>query len=209
MKIFKAALALVFAILLILPTQAMGASSTYSGVSGKRWVQEFPGSSSVSDLSSTFKPKVEKFVKAMKDAGISVTINATLRPKERAYLMHYSFKIANGQISPKNVPALAGVNITWLHSQDDASFTKSKAGAKEMVSAYGIVAAPALDSDHIRGNAIDMNSPVTKSTTIKKADGTNTTITSYDGLVAVGKTYGVYHLLPVASDPVHWSSDAN
>ncbi|MCY9515901.1 hypothetical protein [Paenibacillus apiarius] len=206
MKLFKVAVMLILTLSLVVPATAFGASSSYSGVSGKRWVQEFPNSANVSDLSSGFRPKVEKFIKAMKDANITVTVTSTLRPKERAYLMHYSYKISKGQISPKDVPSMSGVNIQWVHPNDDSKYTNSKKAAAEMVAAYSIVAAPALDSDHIRGNAIDMNSPVTKKTTIKKADGTSITISNYDDLVKVGATYGVYHLMPVSKDPVHWSN---
>lgn len=64
-------------------------------LSGAGWVRSFTGKDSIHDLSIGFRDKVEKFHKALKQAGARVTISATLRPPERAYLMHWSWMIAN------------------------------------------------------------------------------------------------------------------
>ena len=79
-------------------------------LSGPAWVQRFPGSKSPDDLRGNFKTAVQAFLKALSDAGVSVTIRATFRPPERAYLMHYAWAIAHGEISPRDVPpAVTGV----------------------------------------------------------------------------------------------------
>jgi hypothetical protein len=69
-------------------------------LSGKDWVNKFPTSKSVADLDPTFGANVSKFLAALAAAGASVAINATYRPKERAYLMHYAFRIARQGLSP-------------------------------------------------------------------------------------------------------------
>src|ERR1043166_6829430 len=110
--------------------------------SGASWVSKFPGSNKTSDLTPAFRANFEAFQKAMEDAGIDVKVNATLRPKERAYLMHFSWMIVKGQIKPADVPAMAGVDIIWDHAH-------ALAGAQEMVDAYGTggsLVAPALNS---------------------------------------------------------------
>ncbi len=96
--------------------------------SGAQWVSRFPGSASLSDLELTFKANTERFISAIKAAGGTVSIAATYRPRERAYLMHYASKIARGEIKADKVPAMDGVNIDWVHDTDDAS----KAAASAM-----------------------------------------------------------------------------
>ena len=118
-----------------------------SQLSGKEWVAKFPGSNKVEDLEADFKPKVEAFLKSVKDGGAMVTISSTLRPKERAYLMHWSWMIVKMSADPSKVPAMLGVDINWSHG-DPAT---SKAKAKEMVDGYQIGnlgVAPALQSRH-------------------------------------------------------------
>jgi hypothetical protein len=83
--------------------------------SGKAWVSKHPGSAKVEDLDKDFRPKVEEFVKAAKDAGATVNITSTLRPKRRAYLMHWSWRIAKKDFDAKEVPAMAGVDVDWWH----------------------------------------------------------------------------------------------
>src|SRR5262249_6641788 len=145
--------------------------------------------------------------------GATVTIAATLRPPERAYLMHFSYMVANGQIDARNVPAMAGVNIDWVHRTADGQFdlTATKKAAQDMVKGYGIVYAPALVSRHSQGLAIDMNITWTKATLqVKDASGNVVNVTGAKNgadntqLHAVGATYGVIKLV---KDKPHWSSD--
>ena len=118
--------------------------------SGKAWVKRYPTSVLISDLASPFRESVEDFVAALRKAGARVLIAATKRPKERAYLMHWAWRIAREQFDPAKVPAMLGVPILWEHE-------KQMTAAKEMVAAYGLVHRAALTSRHIEGRAIDMS----------------------------------------------------
>lgn len=80
-------------------------------LSGADWVREFPGSSSTADLSMQFCPGVERFIKALKKAGARVNISATLRPPERAYLMHWAWMLSNKKVTPeKSLPIAASLS---------------------------------------------------------------------------------------------------
>lgn len=183
-------------------------------LSGASWVSQFPSSSSVDDLKDPFRGEVKKFLAALAKAGAAVSISATYRPPERAYLMHYSFLIAKNQADPANVPAMAGVDIDWVHrnAAGQTDIVASRTGAAEMVTGYGIVYAPALTSRHTEGNAIDMTISWGGDLTIDQADGTATTIKSNPrtgdnaNLQSVGAGYGVTKLV---TDPPHWSSDGH
>lgn len=58
-------------------------------LSGVAWVNKFQDKTSTQTLSYPFRTNVEQFLSALKQAGARVTIAATLRPPERAYLMHW------------------------------------------------------------------------------------------------------------------------
>lgn len=193
-------------------------------LSGPSWISKFPDSSSLSDLSGTFRQDVTRFIPAMQHAGITVGVLDTLRPPERAYLMHYSWLIAKLKVSPPAVPAFtpgpgqASVNICWVHTDANGSadLPASITAAQDMVSAYHIdpnlAVPPALKSLHTMGLAIDMTTTWSKSSiTIVNANGHSVTISSgpHNGLnstlIATGATYGVIHFLNAAKDPNHWS----
>ena len=202
-------------------------------LSGPAWVNQFPDSKKVADLSGTFRQDVTSFISAMQQAGITVSVVQTLRPPERAYLMHYSWLIAKGKIDPKDVPDFnpkagqAPVNICWVHTKSGGSedLPASVAAARQMVSAYHIdphlQVAPALTSLHTKGLAIDMTTTWTQpAITIVNNSGNSVTIktTPRSGLntklMAVGLTYGVHHFCCPAGtcatavpggDANHWS----
>ena len=77
------------------------------------------------------------------------------------------------------------------------------------VNGYGIAFQPALQSLHTEGRAIDMTIKWTGNLTVKKKNGTPTTITgaprngSNTQLRNVGLSYGVKKL---PTDPPHWSA---
>lgn len=177
-------------------------------LSGPQWVQRFPGSRSIFDTKPPFLDKLSKFHQALSDSGAQVSISATFRPPERAYLMHFAFKIANRKIDARQVPPMAGVNIQWFHG-DDAS---SRAAAAQMVAAYRIAFAPVLVSRHTQGLAIDMTITWAGTLRIKDASGVVHGIgaprngNTNKALHNVGATYGVIKL---ASDPPHWSNDGH
>ena len=173
-------------------------------LSGPQWVPRFPTSRSIFDLKPPFLAKMTAFHNALIAAGARVSIAATLRPAERAFLMHFSFKIANQGQNPQTVPRMAGVNINWSHG----TLASSRNAARQMVAGYGIAFAPALNSLHIQGSAIDME--ISWDGTLQIKDGTGATRSigaprsgrTNTALHQVGRTYGVIKLL---SDPPHWS----
>ena len=104
-----AACALVPVAMIAVPVRAAQAAAGCTRpdeASGRSWVSRFPGSDLTSGLSGTFRQDVTDFISAMRRAGITVTVFATRRPPERAYLMHYSWLIEKGKIDPADVPAV-------------------------------------------------------------------------------------------------------
>jgi hypothetical protein len=184
-------------------------------LSGPQWVAQFPESTSPDDLVEPFRSHVNRFLAALKAAGASVSIACTLRPAERAYLMHYAFGIARLTLDPASIPALAKVDIQWVHPDGNgtADVTASRKAAELMVEGYGIVFAPVLKSRHTEGNAIDMDISWQGALTIADANGKPVKITTppragsgNTRLQAIGASYGVHKL---ASDPPHWSVDGH
>jgi D-alanyl-D-alanine dipeptidase len=177
-------------------------------LSGAHWVQRFPGSRSIFDTKPPFLDKISKFHQALLEAGAQVAINATLRPPERAYLMHFCVKISKGEIDPRKVPPMAGVGIQWFHGD----IARSKQAAQQMAEAYNIAFPPALNSRHTQGLAIDMTITWAGTLNIKDATGATRAIgaprTGHENtaLHRVGATYGVVKLV---SDRPHWSSDGH
>lgn len=151
-----------------------------SELSGLIWVGRFPGSNSASDLIPSFRTNLESFLAALKAAGASIHISATLRPPERAYLMHYAWGIARDSINPSTVPSMPGVDIEWAHRLPDGTIdsAKSKQAAEEMIgpSGYNMVQRAALTSRHTEGRAVDMNISWKESLVIKKKDCSGITI---------------------------------
>lgn len=177
-------------------------------LSGAQWCARFPTSQSVDTLVDPFRGRAKKFLAALAAANASVVISATYRPRERAYLMHYAYLIANRQIAPAAVPPLPGVPIAWAHPTG----TKSVAAAQAMVDAYDIAFPPVLSSRHTDGLAIDMSISWTGDLAIKDANGRNLAIQTTPrtglnkALWTIGASYGVIKL---SSDPPHWSSDGH
>jgi hypothetical protein len=196
-------------------------------VSGSDWVAQFPTSNSVDDLDPGFKPMVVAFLDALASASATVQIAATLRPPQRAYLMHYSWCIVKQALDPSTIPDYVPqpsgpdpVDIQWVHTDDagNPDPVASTAGAQAMVQGYGIAGLgvpPALASRHITGQAIDMHIGWNGALTINDASGNAVVIstTPRDGtnanLIQVGATYGVIHLTNVMKDPPHWSTDGH
>jgi len=184
-------------------------------LSGLSWVSQFPTSTSTDDLVDPFKDHVNNFIDALETAGATVTVNATLRPKERAFLMHWSFRVALEGYDPEKVPEMAGVDIDWAHrdAEKKVNVSVSRSNAQQMVDGYDIAYRPVLESRHTEGKAIDMDI-VWTSTELKIKDGAGKDITIKSGsknggngeLHKVGKSYEVIKLV---SDPPHWSSDGH
>jgi D-alanyl-D-alanine dipeptidase len=183
-------------------------------LSGPKWIQRFPTSRIVNDLHEPFCSNVQHFLEALSHSGANINVADTLRPPERVYLMHWSFAIANGTANPAKVPLMNGVDIQWVHTDavGNPDFTASKAAALDMVKGYGIVFAPALQSRHSEGLAIDMTISWQGDLTIRDSAGLTATIKGLPqngmnrDLHRTGASYGVIKLV---TDPPHWSSDGH
>jgi hypothetical protein len=191
--------------------------------SGRAWTHKFPTSKLVKDLDAGFRPKVTRFLDALTDADVDVTVTATRRPRQRAYLMHFAWCIVKQCVTPDKVPAFvpassseSGVPIQWLHcdAAGKPSARLSMAAAQEMVSAFsigGLHVPPSLRSLHIAGQAIDMVLRWDGDLVITDGNGKESTITSTPrsgvnaDLIKVGATFGVHHLVHAQKDPPHWS----
>lgn len=184
-------------------------------LSGPIWVSQFSTSRSLEDLTEPFQTNAKRFISALKDAQATLTISDTLRPPQRAYLMHFSFVIAREGFDPASVPPMDGVDIQWVHldSSGNVDPMASKNAAVQMVTGYGIVFKPVLNSRHTEGRALDMDISWQNDLVIAKADGSMQTISSdpktgagNTDLHQVGLSYGVQKLL---SDHPHWSADGH
>ena len=181
-----------------------------SQLSGAAWWHanqaQFGNSQNIADLIPGFREDVQRFVDAMRAGGASVSVSSTRRNKVRAYLMHYSWRVGNGELAPSAVPPEPGCQIIWDHGNS----AKSRAAAKEMKELFNIAFKPSLTSNHIAGKAIDMT--ITWNGTLNMTDGNGHAVAvpppSPGSLNAklhqVGATFRVLKLL---SDPPHWSTN--
>jgi hypothetical protein len=182
-----------------------------SGVYWVTWANSnAKDSDSIDDLVDPFKTNAKAFIKALQDAGATVSVTNTLRSAKRAYLFHWCWLIGLGKAKASEATAMTGVDIEWDHGKDD----DSKKGAKEMIDHFGLAVppnstnAPALDSVHISGKAVDMDITWSGTIKIKKKDGSEQSVTFMDNvnknskLHDVGATYGVKKL---TTDAPHWS----
>lgn len=180
-----------------------------SNLSGAKWWRDnerfYPNSRDLGDLDPGFGADVKRFVGSLIDAGANVAVMSTRRNATRAHLMHYSWKVANGQIAPSDVPKKAGLVIEWDHGGEDAS----RKAAQAMVDLFGMVHIASLTSNHIKGLAIDMTikwkgdlrltSPAPLNMIIEDGPRSGQNRQLHD----IGATvFGVRKLL---SDPPHWS----
>lgn len=199
-------------------------------VSGAMWATDafYPTSDSIDTLDPRFRDNVKEFLAALTAAGAEVQINATRRPRQRAYLMHYSWCIWSRWqgTSPAHVPPFAPhpgestIDIQWLHTTPRGApdLAASLSAAHEMVIAFEIAhlhVPPALNSNHIAGKALDMDISWSDNISVKDKSGKTHAIATAprDGtnrdLIAVGKTYGVHHFINVMADQPHWSVDGH
>ena len=177
--------------------------------SGPLWCARFPGSTSPDDLLPAFRSRVQAFISAMQRGGATVSIGATYRPPERAYLMHWCCILANSGQDPDAVQPMAGVDIDWSHGGD---INAARAAARAMMTGYDIQFPAALVSRHTQRRAIDMTIGWSGTITVNDFDGQARTVSmpprsgSNSVLVDVGRSFGVIKLL---TDPPHWSDDGH
>ena len=184
--------------------------------SGAHWASRFPASRALHDLAHPFRARVEAFIASLRDAGATVTVNATRRDARRAYLMYWSWRIVNDQVDPRTIPPRDGVRIVWAHVDEagDYSRTESIEAAREMLRAYGIDGlgvAPTLVSRHLEGCAIDMSISWRGRLSVLDGRGEIAQITSapWTGMNAqlqeVGASFGVIKYKRDGRDEPHWS----
>lgn len=189
---------------------AQPSTARTSQLSGAVWWRanqaKYPNSQRLEDLEGSFRERCELFIGVMRRGGAAVSISSTRRSPLRAHLMHYSWRVARRELLASEVPAIAGVDITWDHGDERASVR----GAQEMVDLFGLAHSASLTSNHIRGSAIDMTIAWNGGLRIDSASGVPTEIAmgprNGDNplLQRVGDSYGVKKL---RTDPPHWSID--
>jgi hypothetical protein len=180
-------------------------------LSGAQWCARFPGSAEVSQLRPSFQLPVSNFIWAMEQAGAAVKVNATYRPKERAYLMLWSWMIFKELIDPAQVPSRDGVLIEWVHATPAAS----RAAATDMANRYaiaGLMTRPGgEESLHCIREAIDMSISWSGALSVVGADDQAQVISSLPRngtnaeLAELGAAYGVIKFIG-RGDPPHWST---
>jgi hypothetical protein len=185
-----------------------------SNKSGKHWIEwantHAKNSQKVVDLRQPFEGHVREFIRALEAAGARVHVKATRRSANRAYLFHWAWMISLGKCKASHAELRDSVGIQWDHGDEEAS----KKGAHELVVGFNLAVpprstvAPALASNHIHGNAIDMDIRWDGMLSVKKKNGTISKIQYLSNtnmnweLHAVGKSYGV--IKHINDDP-HWS----
>jgi hypothetical protein len=182
--------------------------------SGKYWIRwaevHAKNSTRLEDLDPQFGALLRPFIAALRAAGATVEVTSTRRSPERAYLFHWSWKISQGWCNASQAATLPGIDIEWDHGSD----AQSCAGALDMAEGFGLalppqsILPPELGSEHIVGNAVDMDILWDGTITVRDHDGRQVELTfMHDAnanlrLHAVGASYGVKKL---ANDGPHWS----
>lgn len=165
-----------------------------------------------------FRSSVEDFISALRAAGATVTIAATVRDPERAYLMHWSWRVIKKNSDLQTIPPMKGVDICWAHEGPDGKYSRERSieAAREMVRGFNIEnlgAEPALTSRHTMGRAIDMTIRWDRKLSIIDARGESVEIASSPRtglnhqLRRVGDSYGVIKYNRSGRDDPHWSDN--
>jgi hypothetical protein len=188
--------------------------------SGAAWHPRFPASNRVEDCVDPFRQSLTLFIEALDAAGASVTITNTYRPPERAYLMHWCWRIVNEGVDPRTVPPMAGVAIIWAHTDSAGAYSASRSvtAARAMVNAYGMQnlgTPPALNTRHSMRVAVDMSISWSGTLTITDAAGQEAAITTTprSGMNArlrtIGAGFGVIKFVGGDADRPHWSDNGH
>jgi LysM repeat protein len=179
-------------------------------VSGPQWCARFKGDNTIDALLPPFREKVKKFLQALKDGGVTVSVNAVYRPVERSYLMYWAFMICKGA-DVTSIPSWPGVNIDWTHRGPDGrpDIAKAKAAAKKMCQGYSIdpqspsqkVGKPGKSNHNFR-KAIDITPSKFDGKYVKDAFDNRIKIVDFTTLVKIGETFGVHYF---KGEKMHWS----
>lgn len=191
--------------------QTPAVASVSKELSGAVWVTRFLGSTSTSSLTPEFKACVDQFKAAIEAGGGHANITNAFRPVQRAYMMHWCYRIFRHGFNPANVPPFPGVAIEWVHP----TLAQSIEAARVMLQDFemgGLNTTPALQSLHTVRKAVDMRIWWAQNLAIRTKDGELVTITTTPRsgmnlqLKDVGATYGVIKYHGGANDKPHWST---
>ena len=193
-------------------------SSTSTILSGIGWIALYPGSASLAELRFPFRGYVESFTAALRSEKARVITAATLRPPQRAYLMHWSWRIANLKADAQRIPPMRGVDIRWDHPDANGRYssTASIAAAKAMVVGFQMQrlrVSSSLSSRHTVGLGLDMTVCWTGTLKINDATGHTVEIATLPrpgmnkALQRVAETYGVIKYSGSGVDQPHWSDN--
>jgi len=179
--------------------------------SGASWVDRYPPSKRLQDLDSNFGSDVREFIAVLEKGGATVEILATQIPPERAYLIHWAWRITQEGFDPRHVPYMDSVDVRWWHGD----LGTSREAAWSMVHGYRIEELdepPPLVSPYTEGQVVAMrirwrdalrlypDSPQEQIITSNPQDGTNLDV------MTLAEIHGLEHLLTVPdSDEVHWA----
>lgn len=181
-------------------------------LSGAQWCARFPRSDSIVTLKPSFQLSVSSFLWALQQAGASYRIHNTFRPVEACYLMRHAWLIWQLRIRPEAVNPYPGVQIDWVHETRE----KSIEAGRRMCAGYqimGLQDAPAAESNHSKGLAIDMSIAWNGALRVTDSSGDEVVIESLprdnmnSALWAIGSTYGVKRYHNPGRDKPHWSID--
>lgn len=180
--------------------------------SGMAWVGRYPISKLEEDLNSDFDSDVRKFTTLLQKAGARVEFVSTLLPPERAYLMHWAWRIAKEGFDPQAVPDMKDVNIQWWHGDYKASLD----AAWEMVHGFKISEQkepPPLVDDYTEGNVVALRIRWSGKLVLYKDQPNEQIIergptdTTNPALIPLAdKHHLFYHLTVPDSDEVHWGA---
>jgi hypothetical protein len=197
-------------------------------LSGAAWAADLQDSRSLDDphLDANFASNVRAFIAALDGAQLQYRIGSTYRRPETAYLMHWSWLIDEKHQDASSVPSMDGVDIQWWHGDQKSSEQAAAAMRNLFDPKHKLHTAPALNSNHTRGLAIDMSIYRSWCGTIKiqqaeQAGGTERDIdasnvqnlTSNSDIMDVASGYAVQHFCwqvacahsSYRDDPNHWS----
>ncbi len=143
---------------------------------GPSWHARFPNPEEEGEMigahmdkrpASDFADRVASLITQLRTQGAEVSVESTLRQRERGYLMYGAFWLSQAK-NARQVKARArsleklekrwklDVDIRWMHQE---GWRATKAQAEQMAEAYNVVYATrsgALKSNHYDGEAIDL-----------------------------------------------------
>ena len=179
-------------------------------LSGAQWCPRYPRSDSIVTLQPKFQLAVSNFMWALEQAGANYFIANTFRPKEACYLMHNAWMIWKRKVKPQAVTPMPGVAIDWVHPSQEESVNAAYAmcvGYKLL----NLADAPALESNHTKGLAVDVSFNWAGTLRVKNVDDSVVVIESHprdnmnSELWKVGASYGVMRYYRPEKDKPHWS----